>query len=98
MAEVIAGVPAERGGSSLVFRGDAAQAADVVRRLLAGERGAVRDIVLLNAAALVAADGAPPTADLTAFLGKGVERAAAAVDSGAAADLLARWARATTRA
>ena len=56
-------------------------------RVLAGERGPVRDAVLLNAAgALVAFDGAaagPPADGRCA--GGALERAAAAVDSGAAA-------------
>lgn len=71
--------------------GDSAVNAEAVRRLLAGARGPVRDAVLVNAAgALVAYDGPGP--DLTAQLRSGIDRAAAAVDSGAAADLLHRWA------
>jgi anthranilate phosphoribosyltransferase len=71
--------------------GDAAVNAGVFRRLLAGERGPVRDAVLANAAAaLVAYDGAG-TEDLLAALRQGVERAAEAIDSGAAARTLDRW-------
>ncbi|MGW3042785.1 anthranilate phosphoribosyltransferase [Kitasatospora sp. NPDC001159] len=75
---------------------DAAYNAEVARRLLAGERGPVRDAVLLNtAAALVALDlGDAP---LTEQLAAGMARAAEAVDSGAAQDLLRRWADATSR-
>jgi anthranilate phosphoribosyltransferase len=75
--------------------GDPARNAAVVRALVAGEPGPVRDAVLLNAAgALVAFDGATGTlAD--AFPGA-LARAAAAVDSGAAAELLTRWAEAST--
>ena len=52
--------------------------ADAVRRVLAGDRGAHRDVVLLNAAAaLVVADRVD---DLTT----GLEMAAAAIDTGAA--------------
>ncbi|MEJ5868105.1 anthranilate phosphoribosyltransferase [Pseudokineococcus sp. 5B2Z-1] len=70
--------------------GGPAENAAVVRDLLAGRRGPVRDAVLLNAAAaLVAAEGGG--GDLRARLATGLERAAAAVDSGAAADLLERW-------
>ena len=72
--------------------GDAAHNAGVARGLVSGtERGAVRDAVLLNAAAaLVAAapDGAGALADR---LRAGVARGAAALDSGAAADVLDRW-------
>ncbi|HEX2298767.1 MAG TPA: anthranilate phosphoribosyltransferase [Pseudonocardiaceae bacterium] len=75
--------------------GDSAANAEVVRRLLAGEPGPVRDAVLLNAAAaLVAHHG--PGADLVTDLTTATERAAAAVDSGAAAALLERWAKLTT--
>jgi anthranilate phosphoribosyltransferase len=70
--------------------GDAATNADVCRRVLAGEPGPVRDAVLVNAAAAIAAhtglDG-----DLAKALSVGLERAAAALDSGAAAQALARW-------
>jgi anthranilate phosphoribosyltransferase len=70
--------------------GDAPYNAEVARRLLAGEAGPVRDAVLLNAAAaLVAYDGIQ--GDLVSLLGPALERAADAVDSGAAADVLARW-------
>jgi anthranilate phosphoribosyltransferase len=71
--------------------GDPARNATVFRALVAGERGPVRDAVLLNAAgALVAFDGAP--AELGAAFPGALERAAAALDSGAAARLLDRWA------
>lgn len=64
--------------------------AAVFRALLAGEKGPVREAVLLNAAgALVAADGAGP--DLAGAFPAALARAAEAVDSGAAAALLARW-------
>jgi len=64
--------------------------AAVVRDVLAGGRGPVRDAVLLNAAAaLVAAEGGG--GELVARMASGLERAAAAVDSGAAADVLDRW-------
>ncbi|MBB6344996.1 anthranilate phosphoribosyltransferase [Nonomuraea muscovyensis] len=77
--------------------GDAARNAAVARAVLAGEPGPVRDIVLLNAAAaLVAADGTPAAAALTEALAAAVKRATDAIDSGAAAALLDRWATATT--
>lgn len=75
--------------------GDVATNAEVVRRLLAGDPGPVRDAVLLNsAAALVAHRG--PTDDLVGDLRSTAQRAADAIDSGAAAALLERWARLTT--
>jgi anthranilate phosphoribosyltransferase len=70
--------------------GDAAANANAVRRLLAGDRGPVRDAVLLNAAAALVAyhgSGGKPLDDLPAM----TQRAAKAVDSGAAAALLERW-------
>ncbi|MBB4943261.1 anthranilate phosphoribosyltransferase [Streptosporangium album] len=58
--------------------GDAAFNAEVVRQTLAGRRGPVRDAVLLNAAAAIAAyDGLD--GDLTGALARGLERATRAV-------------------
>ncbi|MER7768951.1 anthranilate phosphoribosyltransferase [Kitasatospora sp. NPDC096140] len=76
--------------------GDPAYNAEVARRLLAGERGPVRDAVLLNtAAALVALDlGDAPLAEQ---LAAGMARAAEAIDSGVAQELLRRWSEATSR-
>ena len=75
--------------------GDATHNAEVVRRLLAGETGAVRDAVLLNAGAALAVYDAPgePVADA---LAAGLARATEAVDSGAAAATLDRWVAATS--
>ncbi|MET8857167.1 MULTISPECIES: anthranilate phosphoribosyltransferase [unclassified Streptomyces] len=136
MAPIVAGVFAERGNSSLVFRGDdgldeltttggshvwvvrdgkvteerfdprdvgldivpvealrgadASYNAEVARRLLDGEKGPVRDAVLLNsAAALVALS--PTGAPLADQLRAGMEKAAEAIDSGAAKRTLERW-------
>jgi len=69
---------------------DAAFNADVVRRLLAGETGPVRDAVVVNAAAALAARTGFGD-DLPAALRAGMERATAAIDSGAAAKTLDRW-------
>jgi len=72
--------------------GDAPANAAVVRSVLAGATGPVRDIVLLNAAAaLAAAAGVPGPSALVSALADGYSRAAEAVDSGAAAKLLDRW-------
>ncbi|MFD7868316.1 anthranilate phosphoribosyltransferase [Streptomyces sp. NPDC057682] len=136
MAPIVAGVLAERGNSSLVFRGDdgldeltttatsrvwiardgevreevfdprdvgldlvpvealrgadASYNADVARRLLAGETGPVRDAVLLNSAAALAALE-PSDAPLTARLAEGMAKAAESIDSGAAGRALERW-------
>ncbi len=84
---------------------DATYNAQVARDLLAGARGPVRDAVLLNAAAaLVAADGVsegagaaePVSAEtLVPRMGDALARAAAAVDTGAAAQALDRWVEVT---
>jgi anthranilate phosphoribosyltransferase len=70
--------------------GDASFNADVARALFAGKSGPVRDAVLVNAATALVAQGGWGT-DLPAALRGGIDRAAAAIDSGAAADLLRRW-------
>jgi anthranilate phosphoribosyltransferase len=78
--------------------GDAAHNAAVARAMLAGEQGPVRDIVLLNAAAALAATaGVPGPEALTSALADGYARAAEAVDSGAASALLDRWIAASRR-
>lgn len=62
--------------------------------LLAGEPGPVRDAVVLNAAgAMVAHAGLSSRAEWLPAWEDGLVRAAAAIDSGAAEQLLARWAR-----
>ncbi|MBC9728631.1 anthranilate phosphoribosyltransferase [Streptomyces sp. TRM68367] len=136
MAPIVAGVFAERGNSSLVFRGDdgldeltttatsrvwvvrdgkvteesfdprdvgidlvpvealrgadASYNADVALRLLNGEKGAVRDAVLLNSAAALVALG-PTEAPLADQIRAGMAKAAESIDSGAAKRALDRW-------
>jgi anthranilate phosphoribosyltransferase len=75
--------------------GDATANAGVVRRLVAGELGPVRDAVLLNAAGALAAH-AGVGGSLVEALAAQLPRAAAALDSGAASDLLERWAQRST--
>jgi anthranilate phosphoribosyltransferase len=75
--------------------GDVAHNADVVRRTLAGEQGAVRDAVLLNAAAALAVYD-DPAASVVDALPAALERAARAIDSGAATELLDRWVTASS--
>ena len=70
--------------------GDPAVNADVFRRVLAGEPGPVRDAVLLNAAAALAAFD-ERAQRLHDALEAGIARAAEAVDDGRAAALLERW-------
>lgn len=80
--------------------GDAEHNARVVRQVFDGERGAVRDIVLLNAAAgLVAWDLAHDASraddDIRARFRDKIAVASAAIDSGAAAAKLEQWVAAT---
>ncbi|MEE1926688.1 anthranilate phosphoribosyltransferase [Streptomyces sp. TRM 70351] len=70
---------------SALAGGPPARNAALVREVLAGAAGPRRDVVLLNAAAALRA------ADRCAEWRDGVERAAAAIDSGAAGALLDRW-------
>jgi len=71
--------------------GSVAEAAECLRRVLAGERGPARDIVCLNAAAaLVVAESAPD-------LRTGVAKAARTLDGGGAAGVLDRVIEFTTR-
>ncbi len=66
--------------------------AAVVRSVLAGDHGAARNIVLLNAAAGLVVAGVVHT------LGDGLQMAVEAIDSGAAASTLERWVAASQRA
>lgn len=90
---VALGVP--RAGLGELRGGDAEANAEVARRLLTGARGAVRDAVLLNAGAAVAAH-AGWSGDMVADVHAGRERVMAALDCGAAAALLSRWAQLST--
>jgi anthranilate phosphoribosyltransferase len=78
--------------------GDAAHNATVARSVLDGEPGPIRDTVVLNAAAaLAAAAGVPGAGGLEQALAGGCARAAAVLDSGAARGLLDRWVAASQR-
>jgi anthranilate phosphoribosyltransferase len=71
--------------------GDAATNAAVARRFLDGEMGAVRDAVLLNAAAALVAVGGVTAEPVAEQLAAALPRAAESVDSGAAAGALDEW-------
>jgi anthranilate phosphoribosyltransferase len=64
---------------------DAAHNAMIARRILDGEKGAQRDVVVLNAGAALEVAG------FAASLDEGMATAAAAIDNGEAAKTLARW-------
>jgi anthranilate phosphoribosyltransferase len=90
------GLPRSRPGD---LRGaDAAANAATARAVLSGEPGPVRDTVVLNAAAaLAAAAGVPRAEDLAGVLVGSCAKAAAALDSGAAQAVLDRWVAASSR-
>jgi len=62
--------------------GDPVENADITRRILSGEKGPRRNVVVLNAAAALVA------ADRAANFQEGIKQAEAAIDAGAAADKL----------
>ncbi|MHA7295383.1 anthranilate phosphoribosyltransferase [Arthrobacter sp. HLT1-21] len=74
---------------------DGASNARVVRALLAGERGAVRDAVVLNAAAGLVAYNADHEAPLVDRIRAGMLRAEHSIDSGAAQATLEKWVQVT---
>jgi len=74
--------------------GDAQTNAAEVRAVLGGAKGPVRDAVVLNAAgAIVAHAGLSSRAEWLPAWEDGLQRAGAAIDSGAAEQLLAQWVR-----
>lgn len=75
--------------------GDANENAAIALRIFEGEHGAPRDAVLLNAASAIAAYNNDVDSDLQGRFEDGIESAKHAVDSGAAKDLLERWAKLT---
>ncbi|MEU3718954.1 anthranilate phosphoribosyltransferase [Streptomyces californicus] len=79
------GLPAAAPGS--LTGGTPEQNADLTRRVLAGERGPRRDIVLLNTAAALRITGRHED------WGRAMARAAEAIDDGTAHDVLDRWVR-----
>lgn len=77
--------------------GEASFNAEVARRLLGGEEGAVRQTVTLNAAAALVADGTlegTGAGSLVERLSAGIRHAETSISSGSAAGVLDRWAAA----
>ncbi len=84
--------------TSALRGGDASHNAGVVRDVFAGQVGPVRDAVVLNAGialALTEPDRGSEPDDFVADVRAGMDRALAAIDSGAAARLVERWVAAT---
>ncbi|CAN5235979.1 anthranilate phosphoribosyltransferase [soil metagenome] len=87
-----AGLGLARAQPADLVGGTPVENAAVARSLVDGAPGPVRDAVLLNAAAAIAAyDGLPDSSALPGALAAGLERAAEAIDSGAVERTLARW-------
>lgn len=92
----------KRATMSDLLGGDAEHNAAVVHRVLQGETGPVRDIVLLNAAAglvsfELANDPAQSQVNILERFSAKMADAAEVIDSGAAAAKLARWVEASKR-
>jgi len=81
---------------SAVVGGDGAENAAISRRILLGERGAPRDIVLLNTAVTIAAFDGELDLALHERIAKSMPRAIDAIDSGKAINLLEKWAALST--
>ena len=76
----------ERAPADAIAGGDAQENAEIARAILAGEKGPKRDAVVINAGAALCAAG------ITGSPRDGAQRAATALDSGAAQAKLERWA------
>jgi anthranilate phosphoribosyltransferase len=82
---------------SALVGGDAIENAHNTLAILAGQHGAPRDAMVLNAAAAIAAFRGAQDRTVEDRIAEGVVAAVAAIDSGAAADLLTRWAALTQK-
>ncbi|GAA1678772.1 anthranilate phosphoribosyltransferase [Mycolicibacterium murale] len=93
-----AGFGFPRAQLSELLGGDAQSNAAEARSVFAGATGPVRDAVILNAAgAMVAHAGLTSTAEWLPAWESGLERAATAIDSGAAEKLLTKWVQFTQK-
>ena len=82
----------QRAPISALVGGDSIENARITTAIFAGEKGAPRDAVVLNAAAAIAAYEGRFDLNLHSRIEIGVSRAVAAIDSGAATRLIAQWA------
>jgi anthranilate phosphoribosyltransferase len=81
---------------SAVVGGDGVENAAIALRILKGERGAPRDIVLLNTAVTIAAFEGQLELPLHERISQAMPRAIDAIDSGKALTLLQKWAALST--
>jgi len=82
----------DRAPISELVGGDSSENARITTAIFAGERGAHRDAVVLNAAAAIAAYLGNFELSLHDRIEIGIERAVIAIDSGASANLVEKWA------
>ena len=82
---------------SALVGGDGAENARITNAIFAGEKGAHRDACVLNAAAAIAAYEGRTELSLHERISSGVQAAHAAIDSGAAQDLVGRWSALTQK-
>jgi anthranilate phosphoribosyltransferase len=74
-----------------IVGGDGAENAAISMAIFKGEKGAPRDVVLLNAAVTIAAFEGELELPIQERISKALTRAIIAIDSGAALDLVAKW-------
>lgn len=82
---------------SAIRGGDPQENARITHAIFAGEHGAYRDAVVLNAAAAIAAFRGEQERSVHDRITDGVSAAILAIDSGAAAHLLTRWVELTQK-
>ena len=82
---------------SALVGGDGAENARITRGIFNGEKGAHRDACILNAAAAIAAFEGKSEESLHQRISDGVKAANNAIDSGAANELVVKWAELTQR-
>lgn len=86
----------ERAPISAIVGGDGRENADIALRILKGERGAPRDVVVLNSAATIAAFEGELDLPIHERISRALPRAIDAIESGSALNLLYRWAELST--
>jgi len=87
----------QRAPISALVGGDATENARITTAIFAGEKGAPRDAVVLNAAAAIAAYEGRFDLNLHNRMALGISRAVDAIDSGAATRLVTQWAELTQK-
>jgi anthranilate phosphoribosyltransferase len=87
----------QRAPISALVGGDSVENARITTAIFAGEKGAPRDAVVLNAAAAIAAYEGRFDLNLQERMALGVSRAIEAIDSGASTRLVSQWAELTQK-